>query len=99
MGVWGGAGRIPVRFLYPRHPGGVTVKRHRSRDTRDTRTVRTAPGLRLLSRSCGCVLVCSWMIVRFVCVIRACPCAPVSPLCVPAPPGVFLPVHKHQGEP
>ena len=29
-----------------------------------------------------------WMVVRFVCVIRV----PVCPVCVPAPPGVFLPV-------
>ena len=29
-----------------------------------------------------------WMVVRFVSVIRV----PVFPVCVPAPPGVFLPV-------
>ena len=36
-----------------------------------------------------------WMVVRFVCVIRVPVCARVSrvcPVCVPAPPGIFLPV-------
>ena len=36
-----------------------------------------------------------WMVLRFVCVIRVPVCARVSrvcPVCVPAPPGVFLPV-------
>ena len=32
-----------------------------------------------------------WMVVRFVCVICVSACALVCPLCVPAPPGVFLP--------
>ena len=38
-----------------------------------------------------------WMVVRFVCVIRVPVCARVSracPVCVPAPPGVFLPVQN-----
>ena len=33
-----------------------------------------------------------WMLVRFVCVLRVSACALVCPVCVPAPPGVFLPV-------
>ena len=40
------------------------------------------------------------MVVRFVGVIRVPLCARVSrvcPVCVPAPPGVFLPVQKHRG--
>ena len=45
----------------------------------------------------GCVLVLldGWMVVRFVGVTRVPLCARVScvrPVCVPAPPGVFLPV-------
>ena len=32
------------------------------------------------------------MLVRFVCVLRVSACALVCPVCVPAPPGVFLPV-------
>ena len=45
----------------------------------------------------GCVLVLldGWMVVRFVVVTRVPLCARVScvrPVCVPAPPGVFLPV-------
>jgi hypothetical protein len=40
------------------------------------------------------------MVVRFVCVIRrVCPCVPVYPVCVPAPPRVFLPVKRHRGAP
>ena len=40
------------------------------------------------------VRVCRWvwMVVRFVCVLRVSACALVCPVCVPAPPGVFLPV-------
>ena len=44
--------------------------------------------------SCGCVVGFGWMVVRFVRVIRVPACARVSllcPVCVPAPPGVFLP--------
>ena len=40
------------------------------------------------------VLLDDWMVVRFVGVIRVRLCARVSrvrPVCVPAPPGVFLP--------
>ena len=48
---------------------------------------------------CVVVRVCRWfwMAVRFVCVIRVPVCARVSracPVCVPAPPGVFLPVQN-----
>ena len=35
-----------------------------------------------------------WMVVRFVCVLRVSACALVCPVCVPAPPGVFLPVSR-----
>ena len=41
------------------------------------------------------VLLDGWMVVRFVGVTRVPLCARVScvrPVCVPAPPGVFLPV-------
>ena len=41
------------------------------------------------------------MVVRFVCVIRVPVCARVSrvcPVCVPAPPGVFLPVGNYRCE-
>ena len=37
-----------------------------------------------------------WMVVRFVCVLRVSACALVCPVCVPAPPGVFLPVQNEQ---
>ena len=46
-----------------------------------TGTVRAATGRPWVARWV-------WMVVRFVCVIRV----PVCPVCVPAPPGVFLPV-------
>ena len=70
------------------------------------RLSRSAPGLRLLSRPrfrpsrVVLVRVCRWvwMVVRFVCVIRVPVCARVSracPVCVPAPPGVFLPVREN----
>ena len=45
--------------------------------------------------SCGCVVGFGWVVVRFVRVIRVPACARVSRVsrvCVPAPPGVFLPV-------
>jgi hypothetical protein len=50
----------------------------------------------------GCVLVLldGWMVVRFVGVTRVPLCVRVScvrPVCVPAPPGVFLPVHTTCG--
>jgi hypothetical protein len=46
-------------------------------------------GRRVVVRVCRWV----WMVVRYVCVIRVPVCARVSrvcPVCVPAPPGVFL---------
>ena len=52
----------------------------------------------VVALTAGCVLVglVVWMVVRFFCVIRVPLCACVSrvcPVCVPAPPGVFLPAH------
>ena len=44
-------------------------------------------GCRVVVRGCRCF----WMVVRFVCVLRVSACALVCPVCVPAPPGVFLP--------
>ena len=44
-------------------------------------------GCRVVVRVCRWV----WMLVRFVCVLRVSACALVCPVCVPAPPGVFLP--------
>ena len=51
----------------------------------------------LLMSCCGCVGRWYGMVVRFVCVIRVPVCArvaPVCPVCVPAPHGVFLPVPR-----
>ena len=47
------------------------------------------------------VLLDGWMVVRFVGVTRVPLCARVScvrPVCVPAPPGVFLPVRFKSDE-
>ena len=52
----------------------------------------------VLHVTCGvCASLCGrlWvgMVERDVCEVRPCdPCARVCPVCVPAPPGVFLPV-------
>ena len=54
--------------------------------------------LSVLHVTCGvCASLCGrlWvgMVERDVCEVRPCdPCARVCPVCVPAPPGVFLPV-------
>ena len=61
------------------------------------RTSRAVP-LSVLHVTCGvCASLCGrlWvgMVERDVCEVRPCdPCARVCPVCVPAPPGVFLPV-------
>ena len=47
-------------------------------------------GCRVVVRVCCWV----WMVVMFVCVLRVSACALVCPVCVPAPPGVFLPVQN-----
>jgi len=78
----------------------LPVKRHRGEPghTRDTRNTRTHKGTQYpvpvpVTKRCSWV----WMVVRFVCAVRVPLCVRVSrvcPVCVPAPPGVFLPVTK-----
>ena len=52
---------------------------------------RTRPWVGGFGRPCGLVGYWVWMVVRFVCVIRVIR-VPVCPVCVPAPPSVFLPL-------